>query len=182
MKSLTSYLLLALFVLSFASCEKEEPESNHFEYELIKYEIDEGMIESYGKLNPDATGYNFDVTLYSTGIVFNPGDGSFTGSGNIVILEMFSESKDELKAGTYTFDNLGSMDPYTFDIGRFGLFVNMDEQTGTIILANSGTIKVSQSGDSWTFDFNCSTSADNTITGSFTGELDFYDHSNSGMK
>lgn len=163
-----------LLVTILVSCEKEEPVHNAFEYELIKYEIDEGMIEAYGKLSPDVSGYNFDVTLFSTGIVFDPLAEEFSGLGNIVILQMYSESPDGLVSGTYNYDLSGEMDPLTFDIGRFGLFVNMDEQSGTIILANSGTVKVSKSGDDWTFVFDCMTMSNKSITGTFTGNLDSY--------
>ncbi len=55
----------------------------------------------------------------------------------MVILEMFSELPDQLVPGFYLFGTGLTMDPYTFDLGRFGLFVNMDEQTGNIVLANS---------------------------------------------
>ena len=175
MRKYISCLVLSMLLVSMmVSCKKEDPVHNAFEYELIKYEIDEGMIEVYGKLSPDASGYNLDVTLYSTGIVFDPIAEEFSGLGNIIILQKYSESSDELVSGTYNFDLSGNMDPFTFDIGRFGLFVNMDEQSGTIILANSGTIKVSKSDDNWTFVFDCMTMANKSITGTFTGNLDSY--------
>lgn len=167
--------LFILLVLSIFSCKKEETIVNYFEYEQIKYEIDEGIIESYGKINPEDPGYNYDISLFSTGIVFNSLEGSFSGSGNIIVLQMYSNLESNFSLGTYTFDSSGDKNPFTFDLGRFGLFVNMDEQSGTIILVNSGSIVISKDEDSWSFTFNCSTLAGNTITGSFSGSLDPYD-------
>ena len=173
--SLSKLILLLFLTLAVFSCKKDDPVLNYFKYELIKYEVDEGGIEYYGKLDPSDPGYNYDVSLFSTGIIFDPLAGTFSGTGNIIVLQMYSDSENLLSPGTYTFNADGSRTPFTFDIGRFGLFVNMDDQTGTIILVNSGTIVIRKTDDKWTFDFDCATSADKTIKGSFTGTLDFYD-------
>ena len=168
-------LSLAITMITLGACKKDDPIHNFFMYELIKYEVDEGILEYYGKLGDLDDAYNFDVTLYSTGVGFDPLAGTFNGVGNLVVLEMFSDSPDKLSPGTYTYDIDASHDPFTFDIGRLGLFVNIDEQSGTFILINSGTVKVSKSGDNYTFVFDCMTSTDKDITGSYTGTLDFYD-------
>lgn len=178
MKGYIKYCFAVLFILLLFSCKKETPTANYFEYEMSKYPVDIGMIEGYGKLEPEVTGYNFDVTIHSSGILFSAIDESYSGYGNIIYLEMFSGSADQLSPGTYNFDNAGSMDPMTFDIGRFGMYVDMDEQSGTIILANSGSVTVSKTGEIWTLIFNCATSAGNSITGKYSGELEYYDNTN----
>ena len=166
------FILPLLILLATISCKKEEPVANYFTYELIKYEVDEAILEYYGKLEPDVTGYNFDVTIFSSGITYDPSTRQLHGKGNIIVMEMFSESSEELVPGTYTFDSGQSMDKFTFDEGTFGLFVDMDEQTGTAVFVNSGRVDISRKGSTYKFVFDCKTVSGNPITGSFSGELD----------
>ncbi|MEE4116466.1 MAG: hypothetical protein V2I37_09870 [Marinilabiliaceae bacterium] len=178
MRAYSRFFLPLFLSLLLFSCEKETPLASYFEYEITKYPVDTGMLEAYGKTDPGDAGYNFDITLHSSGIIFDPVAETFSGYGNIVYLEMYSASEASLEPGTYTFDNTGSGSPQTFDIGRFGMYVNMDEQSGTIVLANSGSVRVEKSGATWTLNISCTTSAGNPITGFYKGELEYFDRTN----
>lgn len=131
-------LMASLFGIS--GCSKPE-EPNHFRYTVNDYPLDQGFIHNYG-LAEDATGYNFDVTLYSNGISYDRERHEFNGTGNVGFFQLYSSSATELTAGTYQFTAEGK-EPLTFDAANFGMTVNFAEQTGTIVNAVSGIVKVS---------------------------------------
>jgi hypothetical protein len=53
--------------------------------------------------------------------------------------------------------------------------VNFTDETGTIVSAVSGIIKVSGTGDYRTFDFDCMTATGEKVTGHFNGYVPAYD-------
>ncbi|MDX9903881.1 MAG: hypothetical protein RB288_07375 [Bacteroidales bacterium] len=164
--------LLAGF-LSFTGCtEVEEPD--HFRYTVNDYPLQQGFIHNYG-MPEGGTGYNFDVTLFSSGISYNRDRHEFQGSGHVVYFQMYSSSATELANGTYQFSSAGDKAPATFDTGNFGMNVNFTDDTGTIVNAVSGVVKVSGSVSEPVFNFSCQTATGEKISGHFSGYAPIYD-------
>src|SRR5690606_11034867 len=159
-------LLLAAFV--FTACTKEE-EPDHFRYTVNDYPLEQGFIHNYG-MPEGGSGYNFDVTLYSSGVSYNRDRHEFQGVGHVVFFQMFSTSATELAKGTYQFNTDETPGaPLTFNVANFGMEVDFTKETGTIVSAVSGIVKVSGSGFYRTFDFDCMTGTGEKVTGHFNG-------------
>jgi|LAHR01.1.fsa_nt_gb hypothetical protein len=170
--------LAALVILSAAmmisGCTREE-EPDHFRYTVNDYPLYQGFIHNYG-MPEGASGYNFDVTIHSAGVSYNRDRHEFQGTGHLVFFQMFSSSATELAAGLYQFsadDTPG--DPSTFNVANFGMDINFSEDTGTLVSAVSGVVKVSGTGDYRTFDFDCLTGTGEKITGHYYGFVPAYD-------
>ena len=88
---------------------------------------------------------------------------------------MFSSSATELSSGTYQFSTDETGVPSTFNVANFGMSIDFTNETGTIVSAVSGTVKVSGSGDNRTFDFECMTGTGEKISGHFSGWIPAYD-------
>lgn len=170
--AIISFVLLgAPFI--FSGCSKpEKPDS--FVYTVNEYPLDQGFIHNYG-MPEGATGYNFDVTIYSQGVTYIRDRHEFLGTGHLVYFQMFSSSATELSAGTYQFSTADAGSPLTFNVANFGMSVDFTNETGTIVSAVSGTVRVSGSGDHRTFDFECMTATGEKITGHFSGWIPAYD-------
>jgi hypothetical protein len=165
---------VAILLLVFTGCTKEE-EPDHFRYTVNDYPLQQGFIHNYG-MPEGGYGYNFDVTLYSSGVSYNRDRHEFQGSGNVVFFQMFSSSATELSPGTYQFStDEAAGAPSTFNVANFGMNVNFSDETGTIVSSVSGTVKVSGTGEYRTFDFDCMTGTGEKVTGHFNGYVPAYD-------
>lgn len=173
---MSSVLLGATLIIT--GCSKpEKPDS--FIYTVNEYPLDQGFIHNYG-MPEGATGYNYDVTIHSQGVTYNRERHEFLGTGHLVFFQMFSSSATELSSGTYQFSTTDAGAPSTFNVGNFGMSVDFTNETGTIVSAVSGTVKVSGSGDHRTFDFECMTVTGEKIIGHFNGWIPVYDMRGSG--
>jgi hypothetical protein len=168
---------MLLAVVVFTGCTKEE-EPDHFRYTVNDYPLEQGFIHNYG-MPEGSAGYNFDVTLHSSGVSYNRDSHEFQGSGNLVFFQMISSSATELSPGTYQF-NTGEATgaPSTFNVANFGMNVNFSDETGTIVSAVSGVIKVSGTGEYRTFDFDCLTATGEKVSGHYNGYVPVYDMRN----
>lgn len=171
------YEVLAAIVLAgaliFPGCTKPE-EPDQFVYTVNEYPLYQGFIHNYG-MPEDGAGYNFDVTLFSSGVSYNRDRHEFQGQGHVVFFQMYSSSATELSAGTYQFNSEGGKAPFTFDAANFGMHMDFSLETGTIVNAVSGVIKVSGPVSERVFDFECMTSTGEEITGHFSGWAPVYD-------
>lgn len=178
MKSLKYFAtVLITGTLIFTGCSKPE-EPDQFRYTVNEYPLQQGFIHNYG-IQEGATGYNFDVTIHSSGISYNRDRHEFQGTGHIVFFQMFSSSATELASGTYQFsvgETAGT--PLTFNVANFGMEVSFAEDTGTLVTAVSGVIKVSGTGEYRTIDFECMTTTGEKVTGHFNGFIPAYDMRN----
>ncbi len=168
-------ILFTFLVLPFLfpSCNKDDEEpvlKNHILYNDAEYILDNGFFQFFGKLDPGATGFNYDVYLFSSGLTFN--DGKFSGSGNMIFFEMFSAISSELATGTYTFDANETGNANTFDDGFFIINFDVDNQTGTQVIINGGTVKVTKTDTTFEFVIDCTTVEGKALTGYFKGILD----------
>ena len=170
--------VLLTVVLMFTGCSKPE-EPDHFRYTVNDYPLQQGFIHNYG-IPKGATGFNFDVTLYSPGISYNHNNHEFQGSGHVIFFQMYSSSATELASGTYQFSTENSSGaPSTFNEANFGINVNFSEETGTIVSAVSGSVMVEGTGEYRTFNFNCTTATGEKVTGHYNGYIPVYDMRNS---
>ncbi len=175
--SILTIVALVAAVLITGCSKPEEP--NIFVYTVNEYPLFQGFIHNYGM--PDgATGYNFDVTIHSSGVSYNRYLHEFQGVGHVVFFQMYSSSATELANGTYQFVTGESKAPATFDIANFGMNLDFGNETGTVVTAVSGVVKVSGSGDRRIFDFECMTSTGERITGHFSGWIPAYDMRDEG--
>ena len=168
-------LLLTLLIipLLFQACNKDEEEvvqKNHILYNDAEYSLDDGFFQFFGKLDPGATGFNFDVYLYSSGLSFD--NNQFSGTGNMIFFEMFSAVSSELATGTYTFDANETGNANTFDDGFFIINFDVVNETGTLVDISGGTVKVTKTDTTFEFVIDCTTTNGKTLTGFFKGILD----------
>lgn len=160
-----------VFVLAFTGCTKEE-EPNHFRYTVNDYPLFQGFIHDYG-MPEGATGYNFDVTLFSEGVSYNRDLHEFRGQGHVLFFQFYSSSATELANGTYQF--AAGKSPLTLDLANFGMQMNFENETGTIVTGASGSVQVSGKANERVFDFEFLTGTGEKITGHFNRTLPVYD-------
>jgi len=168
-------LLLTLLIipLLFQACNKDDDEvvqKNHILYNDAEYGLDDGFFQFFGKLDPSATGFNFDIYLFSSGLTFN--NNQFNGSGNLIFFEMFSSVSSELATGTYTFDSNETGNANTFDDGFLIINFDVSTQTGTQVIINGGTVKVTKTDTMFEFNIDCTTADGKTLTGFYKGILE----------
>lgn len=177
-KILTGLLIFSL--LGMTGCSKDKEEGNYFLYGGVEYPLNQSVMQYYGQLTEGA-GYNFDVSLFSTGITFDEVEADLDGTGQAIYFEMFSSSATGLVNGDYLFDMLASENALTFDKGNFGTNLDFNTQTGEVINIISGKVTVSKSGNEYEFTFSGEIQGGATITGHFKGSIPYYDWS-SGKK
>jgi uncharacterized protein (TIGR02145 family) len=166
-------VFMSLLFVSLWGCKKDNDVlKNHLTYNGSDYPLNTGFIEINGL---EGNVYNLDLTLYSSGISFSSVDSVPVGTGNIVFLEMYSDSKS-FETGTYTFNEVLPVSAGTFDTGMFGIDFNMDSYSGTMVFVTSGTVTVTISGSNYEIKINCMTSNNKTIECYYNGSLTSYDH------
>lgn len=183
MKKFKWLLLLAAFVtpLFFVSCSDDDDDNgnghadgNHFTYDGNTYELSQGLLVYYGQW--DGEGFNFDVDLYSEGIVFPDDEEEWaSGSGYNIYFELFSPDADDLKPGTYEFDEEGTQDPFTFNWADFSIDLNFDDQSGTFIDIIGGTVEVAKSGSNYILTIEVIAEDNKPVTGYYNGPLMRFD-------
>lgn len=168
------FIAITVLVLSLLNgCTGNDDRVNGFNYLAVNYPLDGGVIQYYG-MPEGGSAYNFDITLFSSGITYNSNSGTFDGKGHIVYFELFSQSPGELVSGTYTFDSSGAGSHTTVTKGNFGMNVNFINDTGVILHVVSGSVTVERDGFEYNIGFSCGTDDDETITGSYRGFLTRY--------
>lgn len=150
--------------LIFTSCSKDDDDdsgSQSFEYNGKTYNLDNGYMDLYGSTSDGV--YNIDLYLLSDGVL-----GS-TSTGNGVYFEMYTNSENELTAGTYTYNS--SEANFTFDIGEFYMNYDFYEEVGDYTYIKSGTVKVEKSSSIYTITIDCVDIDGKEIKGSYVGSL-----------
>jgi hypothetical protein len=144
MKSIKILSLIVVIPLLILSCSKDKGTDNHTKGVLIirdtEYALIGGNIYYEGQHGAEQ-GYIFYIVMYSSGINLE----TEKGTGHMVSVEMYSETNDDVKNGTYSFDN------ETGAIGTFDGLISLDFNTETWAYSasyrpTSGTIMISKSG------------------------------------
>lgn len=168
-KVFTTVILVSVIVFSGCKKDKEDNKKNAFTIGETEYELDNGAVEYYG-ITVEGGDYNFDVYIYSSDIDYY----SETGTGEVVYFELFSETFENIKSGVYEFDADRTGKKGTFGPGiKSILFTdyNLLTEQGTRYTVTDGTLTISASGDTYTFDFNLELADGNSVEGHFKGQL-----------
>ncbi len=162
------------FGLLLSSCSKdEEGIPNRLTINGTNYVLSNGYIAGIGVFEDDNgnTGSVYAVLLASSGVTVTS-DGDIGGTGQLFYMALFSPSTVELAAGTYTYDEQfleGTL------IEAVGIDGNFTTEVGTEYVITSGTVTISKSGNTWTFQFegeaDDGTGGTIAISGSFSGPL-----------
>jgi hypothetical protein len=175
-------LTIILFLGSMTGCQKEE-DVNFISYDGINLNIQSGVVESWGKLIPDAEGYNVDLKLYSAGISYNSETDTWSGEGAILYFEMFSPSEGELSAGEYILDKSGSQSAYSFGRGylvtgfcfegtlKTSDFLKLVQNSENFFHITDGSVHVGKSKNSFSVRVQSTTDEGRELTASYHGPL-----------
>lgn len=172
MKTLRNiFLMLVLVPVVFSSCKKddEDDKKNAFTIGETEYAIDNGAAVYYGVTVEDGD-YNFDIYLFTEEIDYY----AETGTGNRIYFELFSETYEDIKSGTYTYDASRSGKAGTFGEGDKSMVaLNYDVllDTGTLYQVTDGSLTINVSSLTYTIDFNLSLNDGTTVEGHYKGEL-----------
>ncbi len=185
MKHVFIKLFLFIFVFSFvlSSCDKKDNEDIEKKQEIVfgdkSFDLSWGLLEYFGKLEPNDEAYNFDLMLFSSGLEYVDSTEEISGKGSGIYFEMFSESATELVPGTYNLDTTSiNMKPFTFDFS--GLSYNYDsatEDSEIELELKSGSVKIEKSGDEYEITIEAMGESGEKITGYYKGTLKYNDFS-----
>ena len=158
-RSLSTILLIAIFISCSDKGTNEVNYSGKFIIDNTSYKLSHGLIEYAG---PSGKGYLFGIVLGSEGIHFV--DGSVEGIGDILYLHIFSSSESELSSLSYSLDETDSGLPGSY----WGYsFTNRNFNTGSIgahYFITSGTLNFSaQSHTSFEITGTCKQIENNTV-------------------
>ena len=167
------FVLVTLVLLSTTGCTKQS-EINYIDN---TYELTQGIVEYYGKLNENGSGYSCDVALFSDEVNFVPGD-RFSGFGSKIAFEMYSLTETELADGTYLFDLNRTQKALTFESCEIMLEYNFVNEEGIFIDIIGGTVQIEKKKDEYKINASCTTSNSKIIEISFYGELEAYNRVN----
>jgi hypothetical protein len=176
---LTGFLVVILILVS---CDKKsEDPPGSFTHNGKDYSLDKGFIENYGG---DASVYNFDITLISSGLTIVEEDGEvadLTGKGNGFYLEIFTSTPNDLKTGIYNFAALTAAG--TFDDGFIAMGVeSTNDEAGLELDIIQGTLAIEKSGTDYDLAFSGTTEDNKTISMQYLGPLTMYDYSSDTLK
>lgn len=156
MKISNLFTVLFVFSLFIMSCEKDDngnviSESSEGILTIagVEFDLIGGVIYDRGQ-HADDQGFNFDIDLYSLGV--NPV--TETGSGHVVAMEIFTETQDDIKAGTYIHDVDNTYPAGTF-CGNILIGIDIDADTvSSWFITTSGTIEVARTESKYNFNMN----------------------------
>ena len=165
-------MLLIAVGMIFISCNKDdegELPTNGFTYDGTTYALAGGFIEDFSE-NFGLNSRDYDIYLVSSGISYSQTNEEFTGSGEIIYLDLNVNSTSQFVPGTFTWSTTRL--PNTIVDGGIGIACNV--VSGSCSFeddANGGTVTVSQNGTTFIIDFTLTLSNGQAVTGSYSGTL-----------
>ena len=169
MKRLIQFTFLGAIAASlvFTSCKDEEegdPVRGQFTLGGQTYTLNKGELEDFGG-NGNGS-YDWDIRLTSSDVNVS----EFSGTGNLVYLDLNTDSEDGLVSGTYTFAE--EREEFTIvDASVFANF-NFDEEGGTFYVDFiGGSVELTVSGNEVTVEFDLEFD-EGDVSGSYTGTLE----------
>ncbi|MEO9964875.1 MAG: hypothetical protein ABJF11_03750 [Reichenbachiella sp.] len=171
-KMLSWIFVAALF---FSACSDDSEDNTNASYDGESFTLDKGFTASSGPKFTAGT-HGIYIYLVSNLVSYDATEDDFTGSGNVIKLDVFTAEENVLTAGTYS---RTKDQPSEDEFRLFGLdakvFINYDEalqmddeERGERIIF--GTVIVSKDGDNFTFDLDITTET-STFIGTYTGSL-----------
>lgn len=162
-----SFIVLLSILTFSSSCKKDDASpSNQFTLNGESFDLSQGFIEEYGDNGNDS--YDFDVTLLSSGINYSESQ-SFSGSGNILYLDLNTSSEDGLVSGKYNYAN--DRDVFTLVDAIIATDYDVINETGNEFEVIGGSVDLDVDGSEVTIDFDLTLSNNTSVTGRFKGPL-----------
>jgi hypothetical protein len=187
MKRLPFLMLLSFIVMGglFSSCSDDDDKAadNKVTFDRKEFDLAWGLLDKYGKSNPVDNTYNIDLTLISSGLIYDETNGELTGKGSGIYFEIFSESPTELLEGTYEYAVEDAAKPFTFDNG--GIAYNFDaeqEDSELEFEITNGTVEVKKYGETHEITIKCTGENGEIISGYYKGTLMFIDQEDDGFE
>lgn len=170
MKNLFFALIAIVAFTVFSGCNKDDDDTavkNEFTYDGNTYDLVKGYLNDVG---PNFNGtHDFDIYLTSSGLSNN--NGTITGTGDLIYLDLNTNSSTGLEAGTYNWSSTRT----AFSIvpgSQAYIDYNFATFSGTTIAATAGTVDVAINGMETTITFNLTMSGGKTLTGEWKGVLE----------
>ncbi|MGB1242498.1 MAG: hypothetical protein ACPG49_08255 [Chitinophagales bacterium] len=166
----TLFVVSLFFIALSPSCKKDDASPNNqnqFTLNEESFEISKGFIEEYGSNGNDS--YDFDVSLVSSDINYNQTEGDFSGTGNVIYLDLNTSSENGLVSGTYNYSD--DRDTFTLVAAAVATNYDTENETGSNFAVTGGSVDVDVDGSNVSFEFNLTISNNATVTGSFKGSL-----------
>ncbi len=152
--------------------------ANEIKYDGNNYPLTKGYIENFGDWYEESNYYNFDISLVNDGITMSQNDA--VGTGDLIVLELWSSSPTGVNPGNYTFATNGAAQ--TFSAGIAGFNYNVATETGTLYECTGGSVTVTQNGTDYIFDITLSLASGKTVNAYYKGSMIYYDQRNSISK
>lgn len=178
-------LIFGIFILSslFIGCSDDDNENsdktNQLKVEDQSYDLGSGTLLNLGTDDDEMVqykGYLQIVALVSDGIdLINE-----TGSGPLLLLQIFSSTASSLDTGDYTFDNTPPFELKTFAGGGYTLNFDTQEDDDLddfedAIEIVSGTISVKKNGNIYEISAKCKDKNGKSVTAYYQGSLIYVD-------
>ncbi|MDP5078062.1 MAG: hypothetical protein NWQ19_08205 [Nonlabens sp.] len=172
MKNLKSILLFVFAAITLISCDKDDDNgaavvANEFTYQGVTYPLTKGILESFGE-NENGS-FDFDISLFSDGIILDVPNETVTGSGQAVYLDLNSNSMNGLVNGTYNFAI--ERDAFTIVDGFVATEIDVATQTFVAAQVTAGNVVLTINNGQYTILFNLQDAAGEDIVGSYQGTL-----------
>jgi hypothetical protein len=150
MKTLKLLMLLLAIAMLFSTCKKDDDNDEIIETGILTIGADEYNL-NHGELlgiSEIVAGQLYDGYVYLLSSDYTYGSSTITGTGQVVELDIFFNSANEIVPGTYTF---AANEPYTagtfianfytdFNMATFGVSALYVPATGTLTVSKSGSV------------------------------------------
>ena len=152
LNALLGLILLATVSLTFTSCGDDDDTvdlENRMVIDGTSYDLEAGFFTDFG----DNGNGSFDFDLWVSDDAISVQNGTLTGTGNGLYLDLNSGVETGLESGTYTF--AVNRAPFTIVAGS-AAFTNFNFNTasGTQIAVTSGTAVLNITGNTYDIDFD----------------------------
>jgi len=180
MRLITVLLIGATTIITImGGCKKEDSKANnHMTHNGVEYQLDKGILESYGRW--DDEGYGMDLVLLSPGFIIHEINGeidSLSGIGHGIMFELFSNSSDKLDIGNYSWDENDDGIPFTMIYSDAVMNWNIQTGDGMELEADNGELKIISSEGGYELSFSLTMEDGNTLSGFYKGTLKYFDES-----
>ena len=174
----TSIMAMGLLI-AVSSCSKDDnmtgsgpqgPASGQSGYKVLGQILDYGIVSTPGKGDTRLMIATFD----NVGEVINAGLSEILASGSEVNLTFFVNQDAMIPTGEYSFS---SDDKESFVLGRSFVTYDLEDNQNARFEndVTGGSVNVIYDGRIYTFTFDLLLNDGNSLTGTITGEMEYYD-------
>lgn len=167
-------LIVAIVVL--VSCAEDDTDpaaAGSFTYDGTTYTVDKLILENGGQYQGTSPAV-YDVVAYLvTSSVSVDSAGTFSGSGEGILIDVNTESSATLTPDSYSWDATNA-DPKASGRLTDGMVLidyDFDDSSGTSLQADGGSATITESSGVYEIEFTLNIDNGETVTGSFSGEV-----------